>query len=388
MRSRISACKELIDTDSILLYGHYYSLPQPQADCLMIDCCNYINNRFAATCVCDWWFNSRKTGNVVKQIIEKEQKNEYYAAGFSGYVKNDVVYNKKTQRKLIRSLTYPAFPEIPSDNDPKELSGYNEYYKTHIQCYLNNPWELKKALLVLFDRQGGTNKENTIYPDISVYLANQPLKGTKDLSGGTFSFAISAYSIDYEIDDFVQDVVQFSKDLVNRYSNVNIEINYNKMPISLILPYSVYFGENACFSGVKEVDKIIHYLPYYYVNGVSWGHFISAKTQLLRKCGQADCSDNLVSELCGDNTLFVHPKHPFSKVTIYDLKEMKRFLYPLIMPRKRRFSLNTSFRQYWEDVPVFEDEISVADGKVCFSHHGSVDPEFVCDILNIDKSML
>lgn len=388
MRSRINACKELIDTDSILLYGHYYSLPQPQADGLMADFCNYINNRFSAACVCDWWFNERKTGNVVKQIREKGQKNEYFAAGLSGYVKNNIVYNKKTQREFTRSAVYPAFPKKSSTVDPKELSGYNDYYKTKIQCTLNNPQELKKALLGLFDAKGGTNKEDGIYPDISVYLANQPFKGTNNLSGGTFLFAISAYSIDCAINEFVQDVVQFGKDLVSRYSNVNIEINYNKIPFSLTLPYAVYFGENLYSSGVKEVDKIRNYLPYYYVNGVSWGHFISTKTQLLRKCDCFDCCDNLVSEWCGNNTLFVHPKHTFSESTIYDLKEMKRFLYPLILPRKRSFSLDTSFRQYWEDVPVFEDEISVADGKVCFSHHGSVDPEFVCDILNIDKSML
>ena len=307
---------------------------------------------------------------------------------FTGLLKSEKIRNKTSLRRSLRELEYSL--------TPKDFAGlwtsmdFDDYYAEHVRSKQQDPTALKKALLDLFDLEGRFDRGELSFPcDIQGSFTTARMETQQDLFYGCFDVEILFYVIENDLDRFADQCCDFGMRLSEKYRNINIRVDLNASS-PCTAPYSEHYGRFPV-GGAEILQESLFkdYMRHLYISEVGWGHIVCGKTRGLAECPFAESDpDALNIREIGNGAVFIRPKNPLSKVTISDLKQIKKYLYPVIMPRSEEWSFPGPFRKHWEAVPVFEKELTVTENTVTFRHFGQIDPNKACQAMNLDLEKL
>lgn len=377
-RSVIDSNLQVIDCRQLKLAGTFFSLTQEQAGEVARRLYDYINATFSDSFVLDWKIGGRALKDMGASFPAQRLKNGAYIITAQGNVLCDRVYNKTTLRKYEREVCYPAIP-------PKTLGSWQsvdhaEYYETQVMPCMNNPEQLKQAVQKLFDLENRVYLASCQSRDLLAFISSSPMESTNHFHG-EFGLEIPFYCLCDEVDLWGERFYELGKQLVEAFPNTNAHIEVGDTHAG---SYTCYFGSSRVgFNTVPEVPFLHLYLQELYLTEIGWAHFISKKTRLLIE-GNTQPTDERIflTELKGGGQA-VRVRNPVSTATISDLKSMKRYLYPMVIPRTHTFPLDWPLRRYWEYVPVFEDELTITEKGIQFQHHGQIDVDKARNLLGV-----
>ena len=381
MRSAATKLGEIVDCRQVKLLGTYYSLPSETADRLVHDFYTFLMERLSENCVLYWSTSPRKVALSDQIALYNFQKQfGVYDFYLYGYVKSEIVYNKKTYKEFERYKTHPAnslraFPGGDMSID------YTKYYYRNVKPYARDPVSYKKALLRLFDLEGRVHLGEYYTQDIHGSCWKYKQKGADNLFLGEFSLEAGFYCLGEEADTWAERMLKFGKQLSEKYENVNIQIEIN--PSSKA--YARYYGEYLKRGPLDQNDSLLQACAtHLYFTGVGWAHIASPATLELETVRFVDPkSDTVHEEKLANGARMIRVNTPISGVRIYDLKDMKRHIYSLIMPRKNKPGVQERPRCYWEMIPVFDNELTIIDGEFHLEHKGNIDQQKVYDLMRV-----
>jgi hypothetical protein len=192
---------------------------------------------------------------------------------------------------------------------------------------------------------------------------------------------IPFYCLCDEVDLWGERFYELGKELAETFPNTNAYIEVGHTHAG---SYTCYFGSNRVgFNTVPDVSFLHLYLQELYLTEIGWAHFISKKTRTLIEGSQQPTDDRILLTELKEGGQAVRVRNPVSTATISDLKSMKRYLYPMVIPRTHTFPLDWPLRRYWEYVPVFEDELTITEKGVQFQHHCQIDVDKARNLLGV-----
>ena len=257
---------------------------------------------------------------------------------------------------------------------------FSEYYETQVLPFMSDPELLKQAVQKLFDLENRVHLASCGYPDLYAFISCRPINSEKLFRGG-FNLQMPFYCLCDEVDFWGEKFYEFGQKLAEEFPHTNIHI---QVAPSHAESYTSYYGMYA--SECATVSPSLYFrsfLRHLYLTEIGWAHFISKETRTLGESGLPPADERiLLTELKGGGQA-VRTRNPVSTATIADLKSVKRYLYPMVLPRAQTHSFDLPLRRYWEYVPVFEDELTITEKGIQFQHHGQIDVDKARKLLGV-----
>ena len=378
MNSILSAADQLIDCRKLILSGSFFALSPEQTDELTSLYFQFFSDRFGEECVLDWRFQNHACRDISAALQKYKLKNGAYQLMMQGNVICNSVYNKKTFRAYIREVEYPRFPRERIGEDAS--IDYESYYQAHIRNCFGNPEILKSAILDLFNLEGKIHLGESQQPDLFGHLAVFPVGHTKEqLFCGEFRFSVPIFCLGEELDAIAEEFLTFGVELCSRFDNTNVQIQLNADEGI----YSSYFGQFHSNDCSAENVMFRHYARQFYLPEIGWANIICKNSsQLGIDMPSETARTNLtVKPIAGGGTM-VRVNRPISKASIADLKNVKRVIYHMVLPRSNTLQLEDWHpRCKWEVVPIFPEELTVSDCCITLRHFGSIDSNIIRSVL-------
>ena len=368
MKSLAELKVEPHDARYLSLEGVYFDTSAEQADQLAICFYDAISSLLQDGCVIDWQFGRRRIKDISTSLRDDKRKNGSYSFFMGAYLKTSVIKNLSAMRKYARQTAYPPFG-YPSHAN---LCAPWERSMERIMAASSDFEQAKESVLALFDMERIPFDSLPEGYDFYARFSCFPLEETDTgMVAGEISFSASAYTLGVEINFWAERLKRIAVALFEQISNINIRIQLG----ACNEPYSMYYGyyNDTLFS---RTDHLNHRSQILYLTEIGWFHLICPRTASLGINQSSDSDVNVKKMVNGD--LLAECRSPIANTNINSLKEMKRILYPLILPRNEFHAhRDLIIRGVWEMVPVFEDEVTVNDIGVNFEHHGIVDLNYL-----------
>ncbi len=378
MTSILSATAQLIDCRKLILSGSFFALSSEQADNLTALYFQYFSDRFGEECVLDWRFQDRACRDISVALQKHKLKNGAYQLMMQGNVICDTVYNKTTFRAYIREVEHPRFPR--EHIGEYESIDYESYYQARIQNCFEKPEMLKSAILALFDLEGKYHLGESQQPDLFGHLVVLPVGHTKEqLFCGEFRFSVPVFCIGEELDAIAEEFLAFGMELCSRFDNTNVQIQLNADEGI----YSSYFGQFHSNDCSAENVMFRHYARQCYLPEIGWANIVCKNSsQLGIETPSKTAKTSLLVKPSARGGTLVRVNRSISKSSIADLKNVKRVIYHVVLPRSNTLQLDDWHpRCKWEVVPIFPEELTVSDRCITFHHFGNVDANYIWSVL-------
>ena len=406
---------QYFDSRMITMRCTFFSLTEEDVNSLAKAYYSFMEKIFGQEGVLDWKFEKRTIKNydgLTDALKNRKMKNGSFGMVCEGFYRSNEVYNKTTLRSFQRHeiLSVEPFQYIESNN--------TKFYKEKILPFMKEPDILKKHICMLFDTEEGVFAEKVHMHDFGGFFScgmSQP-----GFYQGDYVIGAYVYSLEDQLDWFNTELVKFGYLLMGKMQNINIVIQIN----STAECYSRYYGrvfdkpgykggflkmqllEALRLKDIKNIDSLITVgqgMRYCYLTELGWGNFICERTRKL--AGDSFSSeDGIVVESLPEGGMFVRLVNPISKLSIRELKKIKRCIYRTIMPRELTmpwigtqmdgildpafWPLEYRLRREWEIVPVFEDEITLDNYLITFKHYGEICFPEILEALKLRKEDL
>ncbi len=369
-----------IDCRKIILSGTFYSLLNIQANELVQDYYSFIQECFSENCVMDWEILPRKLSVLSDKtaLVNLQKQHDNYGLFLDAYVKSNTVFNKRTLNSFNRYKEHPA--KLGYILGTEMSIDYPNYYDKIIKPFVKDSKEYKWALLQLFNLEKMVHFGEYYSSDIQGTCLKRKIDENGELFIGEFSLSIGLFCLEEE-NSWTNRLLEFGKELSLKYQNVNIQIEINPR----IETYMSYYGKYINPGIMNKNDTILwDCATHLYFTGVGWAHIASPATLELETIRFVNPKNGIVhKEALSNGARMIRVKTPISDVRISDLKEMKRHIYSLIMPRKNKPGVQERPRCYWEMIPVFDNELTIIDGEFHLEHKGSIDQQKVYDLMKV-----
>ena len=387
MKSIVNTQGEAIDSRYLRIYGTFYSVSKEEATALALAYYTFFSSILKESFVIEW---KNENGHLLKNIQDMitTKKSLVYNFALEGYVKSNIVNNKKTLNEYNKMIYRNSNNIIVPDT-------YTPYYHKNIQSNIGDHEALKEAVLRLFDEEGQIPLTNNKLYDVQGGFSNAYMTGTSGLYYGEFCFMIRLFCIEDSVNRWSDLFADFGRKMM-RFDNINICIDIDSGLPGISDPYSLHYGRDSisCDNSSLVFSDMRIYLRYFYITEICWGHFISSETAKLGlNLMQKSDSDIVEFEQTENSGIYIHLKTSIDKSTIHDLKQMKKIIYSCVLPRFGTHPLHhistvdeARLRRDWEVVPVFRDELYVSDSYnfIRFTHFGKIKFETVCSSMQID----
>ncbi len=364
----------VIDMRHLILEGTYIRFSDSLARKLCIEFYEYIKALLDRNCVLDWQINKRHNSDIKGVIYGKEFRNSPFTLSMNGNIICEEIYNKSTLRNHNKKIMFPLVADRPMISNSAE--DYCEIYDLLLSK--ENDEDIKKTVLQIFNMSNKIPYGYTIQNDTSAYFSCIPLGDTHEFRG-EFTFSISAFCLDDEIDCYANDFAKFIKERLSEYPFLNAHITLDYYDDS----YSRYYGRYPIDSNrAYWEDPIGSYLSSVYIMEIGWANYICAESSELGIVAH-NHNNRIGIEKTQDGGYWIKGLQQITECDISVLKDIKQSLYNVMLPRINEHGRHKAFRKYWELVPVFDDELSIIDNDVVFCHKGLIDIDYVRDTLNI-----
>ena len=361
---------KIIDCRVLHFSASFYALDEEQALELGETFYTFLNDKYTNTCILLWKMRDRSLKTASSIRATRIATNEIFDITLEGDVKSLRVYNKTSLRKYNHDLGYhpifhlgltPAFASID----------YPEYARTEIRPFNNDPDGFYKALVELYSLEGRINLSQFTSNDIEARFSATEAGDEEGCPGsfcGSIDIKIGCFCLGDELNNTADELKKFGLDLSNRFNNINIAIciDQNENDYKRHFP-SIKEG----FVERQYYHKIWMRSRYLYLNNVGW---VNIASPLVGELGVLQSSVNENKTFKYDMTHsgghFLYCSKKISEILISDLKQMKRILYPMLLPSNggRGYLPNSScgYRSCWENVPILDSEIIVTSKSVEF----------------------
>lgn len=369
--------KQTVDCRMIRLEIDFFLLSNIQQKELARYCALQIDSILSDEFFCHW---EEKRHVKLKTLLEKIEKNEEDICFFcDANVLSEIVYDSKSFNAYEKKITSTSIIENWYDRDVS--SDYFDTFKQYLPQF-NDQSKCKEAIIKLFYEKGKIKTAYWKNHDASAYFKSRKYKKRADLYHGVFYFTIGLNCLN-DTEEYVDRLINFAIKATDISTNINARIAIS--PIyswESCNAYRYYFNEKENDnSHVRLGFCEDEWYPYYYLPGVDWFNLLSPLVASRLNSTKRDIKDcqNLVLKTFPNGTITVQSTSKIDELDVYELREIREVLYPVLYPRKGKIlfkDLNNQLlwcswakpRLWWEHLPIFEDEISVDSEAVYFKY--------------------
>ena len=366
---------KIIDCRYLVLEGRFFFLSEAEIRGLAECFYSFVETDLGESSIILWKQNEKTLKGEIKSNSISLPPKGFYSLEFYGDKTSSTVYDKRSLRSYEKTL----------DRDPVFTLGlvpsfasadYPEAAKKLIDN--STPISLRNSLLQLFSIEGKINKSLFDSHDMQGYLLLSEMIGSPRLFSGGLVIKISTFCADKSLDLLSEALLGFGTMLSLRYSSINVSVGIRQS--SIVSDYERYFGglAESC-RNIPDALIVNERAKYLYLHDVGWANIISPAV-----CQIVDenlCSDCCTRDKLVNGALVVRAKDNLSDTSLAVLKEIKRTVYSALFPGESEFPRNWPyFRAYWENLPVFDDELFVSDSMVHFRHTGSINRDYILSV--------
>ncbi len=313
--------------------------------------------------------------SVDKALLDlKESVDGSYCFGMiqTGYVKSDVVYNKRSMKAYGREAMDSTVDNFVGERPPQYQTLWNELFPNGRE----SDEEICRKYYGIFQMPHKKLCHGYYFPDSDSLLILDPYKNDEKLFWGEYTFYICAYCLQDGTDAMAEYFREFLTELSNKYGNLNGRVMLQPYG-SGKSPYTRYFDCNDNKDGSHEDAgrAAREWYQTYYLPGVEWFNIISPLVQeRLAECPGGE-------KLPGGGLVLKSSK-PITQYDVEDAVAMKKILLPVLPEIGIQLSVKETFDGFhqntikyydrylprcdWAIVPILEDEIKIYWGTICF----------------------
>lgn len=335
------------------------SIGDAQAESLLLFVIQWINDTFSESFLLDW---HGKSFLPFREKALRDLQNNFCFFRVNGLLRGCGASSITGYRRLLRSTDKAHIEEITSCMRQKLpiINPYlppdteSDYFASHFLTPSPKGSELHDAIIRYFyepDRVA-LLRGDIINPQIS-FTFGSLRKCVDSKLDASFHINVLYALIEQSRDSFLELLEQLMEQLISRCGEL-----YAVLTLQPLAPGGGYlFNRNRQPDDMAHIDEIgtIHWLSPEMRNPLSKPESRLIDTQPLLNGG-----------------LRVAIQKPINEIDVADYAIAKRFLYPIILPSSRFFTmeqlLKKPFRAGWVRVAVFDEEIEVTDDGVWFRY--------------------
>ena len=282
---------------------------------------------------------------------------------FIGWLRSDIVYNAISFKKAWNAMVCPSVPQM-YDNCAAD---YPDYYENNIRSVVEDPEQLKSALLDLFAVPAHESVKRMHGADLKGGVTAR--KAADGSFFGEMELAISLFCVNSKVDMIADKLNLLAGQLCNELVNINAHVGISVPCIGSQSPYMKYFG---CGGGTPD------YKNGFFMCSLSWANIVSRMTVNDFDLTLSPDTGIDVSVL-PSGAVMVRSRKKVMEANVTELCQMKRKFYAALYPGKSflpygilkrgMWSQISRPRCDWELVPVFEDEIVTHKEGIEFRHN-------------------
>ena len=386
MRSYMDVLGRIIDCRYLCLEGSFVKLTLDEVNAMAQDFYDFIEKEFGDNCVITWEDERKRLPSIHPKrggvFLGSSGEDGFFAANID--IRGSAVYNKATQKKQRSRMGNDISYWLIKTPSFHASVGYPEYYASEIQPYLHDSKTFLSALHKLYDLEDKyyINRPYThdIQASIIVFGTTRWDISTANGNKGVVRVRILLYSIEYEPNEMAEKLLGFAKEISKKYVNFNASIFINTN-FEDYMDWFNSFGELS--EEILSRASLGYHQELIYLQNVGWSHIVAPYTKVLL---DGDCcrSENIITEDLQGGGMLIKYNKPISEMTIEDLKEMKKYIYSMLISGKSHVPVYFDrFRSKWEYVPVLDDEIRIEGDNVIFEHIGGPNVKHIKDVLQL-----
>lgn len=372
---------EPIDCRRLSLTAYFYSLTAEDALAMASDAIMWLSGKMSGR----FWVRrcvgkrSVRLDQIMTRFQEEIQGRNFITYTEEAMAISPIVNNLKTYQDYLRKSYIYGTPTLRSDISIDYPAIWEDLFsKEKLDFDL-----IRHNILRIFRLEGRKHLGGYYMPDASMSMNILPYRNHPSCYYGEFRIHFTSFGLNSQLDDLAEHFAEYSEHLSQTYRNLNIQI--------ALQPASVY---ESCYMQIfgahKDIDgshndyncQETEWYQTYYLPGVEWYNSISPLTQhhFCRLSADIESSQHYtVKELLG-GSLVVKSRRPISQFDVFDALEMKKCLYPTLLPGMTSIPLRMLFhdniakesmssfpRCTWAIVPVFEEEINLLPNHLVFT---------------------
>lgn len=364
-----------VDCRMLTMELEFHKLEKAQMIELAHFCAQRIHDLFSCDAYALWHSHGRRCS--YEKLIDKLLNEKLYCDfSYEADFYSEYVYDKKSAAAFERKRTFLA---NTSADVAYCSSDYLEYFKDHFSN-IHDPNDIKTAILSTSVLPKKYFQSKWFNYDISscfgaVCHANDPerFKGVHTIQVAFMSLGDHAEEMADEFKKVLTSAAQISNNISGRVLLTPFTA------VGYTSPHMCYFGEVDATKVVSTSEAEAYYsvedwYRYLYFCGAEWFNLLTSlqMSHIPNFSDQSVAQNNVAVEKMANGSVTVGSKKPITEFEPLDLMPIRKLLYPALYPgtsvipvdvllNPSMYAFMTKFRQQWEVISIFDDEISIED---------------------------
>lgn len=378
---------QITDNRRIHVEFDFHKATGPEQMELAVFCLEQVRNLIRDS-FCVVWGDANRQRNVnqLLEIITKPDVDRSFI--FYGDVISEITPNlkavKRYHKQKIESFKYGY------ELSKREYSA--DYWEVFHSIFdgLKHPEDIRNGVLTLLKTEGRYYKQKWFMPDLQGGFNTRV--AYDNTWHGNFSLRIPLGCLQNGLDTFLS----WAKTVLHRGAEITPRIN-GRIALEPLITMSERSSYHGHFFGgwSKQIDleqdkftsgdgSMFRLDAWeYYLREVTWYNLLTP-SQTERLAGRTPLDSLEISKLSNGGSTVTHAKR-IDQVSLVDLGEIKRYLYPVLFPGC--FNIPYEYllgdikcgpmakpRRGWDAVPVFEKEVIATDEGISFQYQSGWDP--------------
>lgn len=362
---------EIIDCRVVEMRFNFYQAQNKQCSLLAEHYVSELRRLLGDAFYLNWQYSGKNVNEST--VLQKLSKiPDSCTISFEGDAFSNIVFDRGSFRQYDRCLQNP-FRQIPAD--PFVSVDYSDVF-TSLFGNITDLDQVKASLLKLFSLENRYKKTSWCTHDAMSLLSVR--KQSDSLFCGEGYFRIGVFCLGKQADKFANELSKLLKGLSAFLPNLSGHIALTPITASCVSNHMLYFGGNSSTDASHSHEINTQNRPdFLYLSGAEWYNVLSASQVIL--LSNAEIPKDILTERLNNGGMVVKAASDCAETQIQDLGKIKRFLYPILFPGTRKVKLSQFLdpacmaslikpRCGWEQIPVFEDEISISEDFILFQH--------------------
>lgn len=371
---------EKIDRRSLFLEIRFSGVAYSELVNIAKESLCFINSVFADRFFAEWSLMDKSFNfEKIQQYLDTPRKPTSFLSFYAdANVLSPVVFDRRSYRRYCREngdiLT----------SGKADCSFSNDYFDQYSHFFRETPPEsMKERLLQWFSLPNRIDCGEYYGNDAAASFSGSRYYSDGNTYYGTMQISIKLFCARDELSTFSEQFLSFARTAAEKHDTVNAIVALTSMPMT-----SDCSPHRWCFSqlpkgNVGECGRTYfpaEWYPYEYLCGAEWANILSKRAQkhLPYSVLSGAADDWADIEVLPNKSAIVKLKKDIEKIDVADLANMKRFLYPALVPgelvvEKSFMFPNSRFlmvhpRPRWERIAIFSDEIIETKELLIYRH--------------------
>lgn len=369
--SAIETFPKCIDARYLFMRAEFFALSKNQADDFVCSFLDFIKEIMGDQCILSWSCDPFRASKI-ESISKKLRDCDWYLFAADGVIKCETIPNKTAYRIWDRETTYPRIP-IKTKTVPDD---YTEFLQKQLSLLKAGEISWHNLIVNLFSVSDRIAKLPMNQTEIGVFVTCDYENEDKSTYCGSMSFTIPVYCCGSECQTVAEKMIAFLSSSAETYTNINARVSTSSNSYGNgESPYMRYFAHlpNKCTDWKQY--------PFHFICGAEWFNIISPRVQ--KRIPELHTAALAYPELevhsLSSGAVIVKCPTEVTRCSVADLIPVKKLLYEGLLPGSFNISkehmllakLDVTWAQprlYWENIPVFDDEILETETQIILRH--------------------